>query len=152
MTIYKMLVHYQDEKYRSFQSRLVPNMPGDRMIGVRTPDLRSLARELFGTRACARRSASFRSWTAGRSLIRRALKSLRKIMGGFARHNRRVPPDCHQGRILLFRAVLVDFRRVGRALSRRRAFHARDFGVHSCARRHGVSVEHSRTVPPRKAR
>lgn len=35
----------QDTKYRDFQCRLMPNVPPERMIGVRTPALRKLARE-----------------------------------------------------------------------------------------------------------
>lgn len=39
----------QDEKYRDFQARLMPTVPYERVIGVRTPALRSLAKELVGT-------------------------------------------------------------------------------------------------------
>jgi len=48
--IYERLNACRDEAYRDFQSRLVPNIPGERILGVRTPDLRRLARELKGTR------------------------------------------------------------------------------------------------------
>ena len=37
----------QDTAYRDFQSRLIPNLASDAMIGVRTPALRKLAKELL---------------------------------------------------------------------------------------------------------
>ena len=39
----------QDTAYRDFQSRLMPGVDRARVIGVRTPELRRLARELAGT-------------------------------------------------------------------------------------------------------
>ena len=36
----------QDVKYRDFQSGLIPNIPQETMIGVRTPELRQLAKEV----------------------------------------------------------------------------------------------------------
>ncbi len=36
----------QDEKYRDFQSKLIPTVPAETFIGVRTPDLRRYAKEL----------------------------------------------------------------------------------------------------------
>ena len=38
-----------DEGYRQFQMPLLPTIPAERVIGVRTPVLRKLARELAGT-------------------------------------------------------------------------------------------------------
>ena len=40
------LFRLQDLDYRDFQSRLIPTMSTDRMIGVRTPELRKFAKEL----------------------------------------------------------------------------------------------------------
>lgn len=40
------LFRLQDPDYRDFQSRLIPTMSTDRMIGVRTPELRKYAKEL----------------------------------------------------------------------------------------------------------
>lgn len=40
------LFRLQDPDYRDFQSRLIPTMSTDRMIGVRTPELRKFAKEL----------------------------------------------------------------------------------------------------------
>lgn len=42
-----------DEKYRLFQSRLVPNVPSEKILGVRIPRLRKFAGEIRGS-ACAR--------------------------------------------------------------------------------------------------
>ena len=36
----------RDEEYRAFQSKLIPTVPADRFIGVRTPALRALAKRL----------------------------------------------------------------------------------------------------------
>lgn len=35
-----------DEKYRDFNSKLVPTVPPEKIIGIRTPDLRKLAKEM----------------------------------------------------------------------------------------------------------
>ena len=40
------LFKLQDKKYRDFQVKLIPNVNPDTIIGVRTPDLRMLARKL----------------------------------------------------------------------------------------------------------
>lgn len=37
----------QDEAYRDFQMKLIPTFPTDRAIGVRTPELRKLAKDLY---------------------------------------------------------------------------------------------------------
>ena len=39
----------QDQEYGDFQARLMPGISRERIIGVRTPQLRGLARELAGT-------------------------------------------------------------------------------------------------------
>ena len=39
----------QDQKYQSFQSKLMPTVPPETIIGVRTPLLRNLSKELSGT-------------------------------------------------------------------------------------------------------
>ncbi|MCM1569211.1 MAG: DNA alkylation repair protein [Roseburia sp.] len=38
----------RDEAYQRFQSRLIPNIPAQTIIGVRTPELRRMAKELAG--------------------------------------------------------------------------------------------------------
>ncbi len=40
------LFRLRDEAYRDFQSKLIPNVPAERMIGVRTPALRACAKAL----------------------------------------------------------------------------------------------------------
>lgn len=50
MTPYEIreaLTRLRDEKYRAFQSKLIPTIAPEAMIGVRTPALRSLARQLY---------------------------------------------------------------------------------------------------------
>lgn len=44
----------RDEKYRDFCANLTPTLDKDRMIGVRTPAVRALARALSGTEEAAR--------------------------------------------------------------------------------------------------
>ncbi len=43
------LFELQDKKYRDFHSRLMPTVDAETVIGVRTPVLRKLAKELSGT-------------------------------------------------------------------------------------------------------
>lgn len=40
------LYHLQDKKYAAFQAKLIPTVETDRIIGVRTPELRTFARKL----------------------------------------------------------------------------------------------------------
>ena len=47
--IEKRLFELRDEEYRSFQGALMPTVERERIIGVRVPALRKLAKELFGT-------------------------------------------------------------------------------------------------------
>jgi 3-methyladenine DNA glycosylase AlkD len=47
MTLFDRLVEVKDEKYRDFQIKLVPTVPPETVIGVRTPDLRKIAKEVF---------------------------------------------------------------------------------------------------------
>lgn len=41
------LFQLQDIKYKEFQSKLIPNVNKDNIIGVRTPELKKLAKSLF---------------------------------------------------------------------------------------------------------
>lgn len=41
------LIKLKDEKYKEFQSKLVPNINKDTIIGIRTPELRNIAKEIF---------------------------------------------------------------------------------------------------------
>lgn len=53
MTIQEELFALQDIKYRDFQSKLIPNLAPETIIGVRTPELRKLAK-VFGKTEAAR--------------------------------------------------------------------------------------------------
>ena len=46
MTIQEKLFSLRDEKYAAFSAKLIPNVEADRFIGVRSPQLRALAKEL----------------------------------------------------------------------------------------------------------
>lgn len=48
--IYDRLILYKDDKYKEFQSKLVPNINKDTIIGVRTPDIKRIAKDVFGTK------------------------------------------------------------------------------------------------------
>ena len=45
-TVKSELFSLQDENYRQFQTKLIPNVPPDTIIGVRTPELRNIAKQL----------------------------------------------------------------------------------------------------------
>lgn len=49
MTIQERLFLLQDEKYRDFTAKLIPNIDKAEIIGIRVPHLRSLAKELKNT-------------------------------------------------------------------------------------------------------
>ncbi len=47
MTIQEKLFSLRDEKYAAFSAKLIPTVPPDQFIGVRSPQLRALAKELY---------------------------------------------------------------------------------------------------------
>ena len=47
--IEKQLLSLRDEEYRAFQCKLIPEIPTDRVLGVRMPALRSLGKQLRNT-------------------------------------------------------------------------------------------------------
>ena len=49
MSVYEELCKYKDDKYKDFQSNLVPNISKDTILGVRTPDMRKIAKDMFNT-------------------------------------------------------------------------------------------------------
>ena len=53
-SIQERLFALQDNEYRAFQSKLMPTVPPQRIIGVRTPLLRKLEKELSGSPQAAR--------------------------------------------------------------------------------------------------
>ena len=50
-SVRERLLALRDEEYQKFVSKLLPNIPPERVLGVRTPDLRALAKELHRTGA-----------------------------------------------------------------------------------------------------
>ena len=49
-SVYERLAACRDDRYREFQSKLVPNISADTILGVRTPDMRRIAKEVYGTK------------------------------------------------------------------------------------------------------
>ena len=49
MTIYERLIANQDKEYQIFQAKLVPNIDSNLIIGVRTPVMRDIAKEVYGS-------------------------------------------------------------------------------------------------------
>ncbi len=47
MTLYNQLIKVKDDAYRAFQAKLVPNVSPETILGVRTPEMRKIAREIF---------------------------------------------------------------------------------------------------------
>ena len=47
MGVYEKLLAERDEKYKEFQAKLVPNISPDTIIGVRTPAMRQVAKDVF---------------------------------------------------------------------------------------------------------
>ena len=47
MTLYDRLMKVKDDAYREFQTKLVPNVPPETILGVRTPEMRKIAKEVF---------------------------------------------------------------------------------------------------------
>ena len=46
VTLYDRLVEVKDDAYREFQAKLVPNIPPETILGVRTPEMRRIAKEV----------------------------------------------------------------------------------------------------------
>ncbi len=47
MTLKDKLMKVKDDKYKEFQAKLVPNIPSDNIIGIRTPEMRKIAKEVY---------------------------------------------------------------------------------------------------------
>ncbi len=50
MTLADRLMQVRDEKYQAFQAKLVPNIDPEAILGVRTPDMRRIAKEVFDSK------------------------------------------------------------------------------------------------------
>jgi len=46
------ILEHKDSKYQEFQSKLVPNINSEKIVGVRTPDLKIIAKEIFQSDYC----------------------------------------------------------------------------------------------------
>ena len=44
--VYDRLKEFSDEKYKEFQAKLVPNISKDLILGVKTPNMRNIAKEI----------------------------------------------------------------------------------------------------------
>ena len=49
MDLYDRLAEVKDDAYREFQSRLVPSISPETILGVRTPEMRKIAKEVFAS-------------------------------------------------------------------------------------------------------
>ena len=47
--LFQRLQELADPAYRTFMARLIPTVPSESVLGVRTPALRKLAKEWYGT-------------------------------------------------------------------------------------------------------
>lgn len=47
MTLFDRLTEVKDDDYRKFQAKLVPNIPPETILGVRTPQMRKIAKEVY---------------------------------------------------------------------------------------------------------
>jgi 3-methyladenine DNA glycosylase AlkD len=49
MSVYEKLLEVKDDEYKTFQAKLVPNIDPATIIGVRTPQMRTIAKEVFSS-------------------------------------------------------------------------------------------------------
>ena len=50
MDVYERLIKEKDDEYKEFQAKLVPNIDPSIIIGVRTPQMRTIAKEVFANK------------------------------------------------------------------------------------------------------
>ena len=50
MTVYEQLLKVKDDKYKEFQAKLVPNIDPGTILGVKTPEMRQIAKEVFNSK------------------------------------------------------------------------------------------------------
>lgn len=50
MDVYDRLIKEKDDEYKEFQAKLVPNIDPSIIIGVRTPQMRAIAKEVFANK------------------------------------------------------------------------------------------------------
>ena len=82
MTLHDRLMSVKDEEYRAFQVKLVPNIPPETILGVRTPDMRAIAKALSNKAAAFHRTQSRRCAavsSAPKRLARRTAAGLKRV-------------------------------------------------------------------------
>ena len=47
MNIHEILLELKNEEYRQFTAKLVPNIPAETIIGLKTPEMRAIAKNIF---------------------------------------------------------------------------------------------------------
>lgn len=47
MTLFDRLIEVKDDNFKEFQAKLVPNIPRETILGVRTPQMRRIAKEVY---------------------------------------------------------------------------------------------------------
>ena len=47
--VYELLLKVKDDEYKEFQSKLVPNIDKDKILGVRTPEMRDIAKVVYNS-------------------------------------------------------------------------------------------------------
>lgn len=50
MTVYEELLKVKDDTYKEFQAKLVPNIDPDTILGVKTPEMRQIAKDIFNSK------------------------------------------------------------------------------------------------------
>ena len=50
MTVYEELLKVKDDKYKEFQAKMVPNIEPDTILGVKTPQMRQIAKEMYSSK------------------------------------------------------------------------------------------------------
>ena len=50
MTVYEQLLKVKDDKYKEFQAKLVPNIDPGTILGVKTPQMRQIAKDIFNSK------------------------------------------------------------------------------------------------------
>lgn len=50
MTEYEQLLKVKDDTYKEFQAKLVPNIDPDTILGVKTPEMRQIAKDIFNSK------------------------------------------------------------------------------------------------------
>ena len=63
LKILDKLFELQDKKYADFHGKLIPHIPREKIIGVRVPEMRKLAKEYFKNIICVSNLLCSLLWT-----------------------------------------------------------------------------------------